>query len=78
MGPKGNIGPYLGYNRDTDPEVTNIFSTAAFRFGHFTIPSFMTKKNDSGEIVEKIKVRDGTFNPSKISKYNDIGFLLKG
>lgn len=42
------------------------------------IPDFMFKANNDGEIIEKIRVRDGTRNPKHISKYEDIGAILKG
>lgn len=38
----------------------------------------MFKANNDGEIIEKIRVRDGTRNPKHISKYEDIGAILKG
>ncbi|XP_063450745.1 thyroid peroxidase isoform X4 [Pan paniscus] len=31
------VGPYEGYDSTTNPTVSNVFSTAAFRFGHATI-----------------------------------------
>ena len=39
LGPTGMemIGNYAGYNSSLDPTVSNIFATAAFRFGHVTI-----------------------------------------
>ncbi|XP_043859531.1 myeloperoxidase-like [Dromiciops gliroides] len=39
------IPPYTGYNESVDPSVANIFSLA-FRFGHSTIPSFMSRLNE--------------------------------
>lgn len=32
-----HVGPYQGYDPAVDPTVSNVFSTAAFRFGHATI-----------------------------------------
>ena len=78
LGEQHALGEYGGYFPDINPEVTNVFSTAAFRFGHFTIPNFMIKMNDQGEVIESIRARDGTKNPSLITSYNDIGYILKG
>lgn len=48
LGPMHSLRPYRGYEPEIEPSITNIFSTAAFRFGHFTIPDLMLKKNDAG------------------------------
>ena len=40
LGPEAfgrHVGPYRGYDPSVDPTVSNVFSTAAFRFGHATI-----------------------------------------
>ena len=73
-----NLGSYKGYEPETDPTITNVFSTVALRFGHFTVPFNVLKMNNDGEIKEKIKVRDSVMNPSKITVGEDIGMILKG
>uniref|UniRef100_A0A2K5PJ80 Thyroid peroxidase n=2 Tax=Cebus imitator TaxID=2715852 RepID=A0A2K5PJ80_CEBIM len=40
LGPEAfreHVGPYEGYDSTANPTVSNVFSTAAFRFGHATI-----------------------------------------
>ena len=78
LGQQNNLEAYKSYDPDIDPTIPNIFATAIFRYGHFMIPDFMFKANENGEVVEKIRSRDGTRNPSLISKYEDIGMILKG
>lgn len=48
LGPSHNLDPYKGYDKDVEPSITNIFSTAAFRFGHFTVPTHILKMNNKG------------------------------
>jgi peroxidase len=35
--------PYTGYDKSIDPSVSNVFSTVALRFGHFTVPFHVLK-----------------------------------
>lgn len=41
------LGPYRGYNDSMNPSVANVFATAAFRFGHATIPTVLKRLNES-------------------------------
>ncbi|XP_043942125.1 eosinophil peroxidase-like [Protopterus annectens] len=37
---------YTSYNESVDPRISNVFATAAFRFGHVTIQPIMQRLND--------------------------------
>ncbi|MEM8836921.1 MAG: peroxidase family protein, partial [Pseudomonadota bacterium] len=43
---------YDGYDPTVDPQVSNEFSTAAFRFGHTSIPNELTFVNEDGSNTE--------------------------
>lgn len=36
-----HIGPYKGYNSQVNPTVSNVFTTAAYRFGHGMLQVFL-------------------------------------
>lgn len=60
--------PYRGYKADTFPNLSNVFSTAAYRFGHTMIPSELLRLDSSNTVVAdgNVALRDGFFNPSLI------------
>ncbi len=41
------VGPYAGYDDSVNPSVSNVFTTAAFRFGHVTISPRLRRLNES-------------------------------
>jgi thyroid peroxidase len=63
------VGPYEGYNPTVNPTVSNIFSTAAFRFGHATVHPLVRRLNtDFQEHTElpRLQLRDVFFRPWRL------------
>ena len=79
LGPNA-IPKYTGYKRKVNPGVFNVFSTAAFRFGHSTVSDTLLRLDNDGNVIPagNLEMRDAFFNPSLITSYEDIGYLLKG
>lgn len=66
-----HIGPYGGYDPSLNPSVANVFATAAFRFGHATIPPTIRRLNESFEEHERfpsLELHDTLFTPWRFIK----------
>lgn len=79
LGPDA-MDKYKGYDKKVDPGIVNVFSTAAFRFGHSTVSDTLLRLDNDGNVIPagNLDMKDAFFNPSLITRYNDIGYLLKG
>ncbi|XP_077395637.1 thyroid peroxidase [Festucalex cinctus] len=75
------IGPYGGYDPNVDPSASNVFATAAFRFGHATISPVVRRLNESYQEDERfpsLKLHDTFFSPWRIIKEGGIDPILRG
>lgn len=72
------IGDYVGYDRHTDPSVTNEFSTAAYRFGHTMLSSELLRLNNDGSVIDagNITLLDAFFSPNEIVDHGIDSLLL--
>lgn len=70
---------YSGYKRDVNPGITNVFSAAAFRFGHTLLSSNLLRMNDECETVPQgdLTLRNAFFNPEMLVK-SGLDPLVKG
>lgn len=63
-----------GYDQTVDPGIMNVFSSAAFRYGHTTINSTLLRMDDDGITMPQgdIELRDAFFNPAVIAEVGGI------
>lgn len=65
------VGRYGGYDPTTEPSASNVFATAAFRFGHATISPILRRLNESFEEHERfphLRLHKTFFSPWRIVK----------
>lgn len=66
-----HVGAYGGYDPATDPSASNVFATAAFRFGHATISPILRRLNESfqeHELFRHLRLHNTLFSPWRIVK----------
>ncbi|XP_064002806.1 thyroid peroxidase [Pogoniulus pusillus] len=75
------IGLYKGYDPTINPTVSNVFSTAAFRFGHATIQPIVKRLNaqylNDPELPD-LHLHEVFFSPWRLIKGGGLDPLLRG
>jgi peroxidase len=74
----GALGPYRGYNPNVNSQVTQEFSTAAFRMGHSEISDTQEGLDNAGNVTFTESLAQAFFNTATIDESNGINALLRG
>jgi len=74
------LGEYKGYNTGVDPAVSNVFATAAFRFGHTLVNPVVTRLNSNFTQIPEgdISLGDAFFSPWRLVEEGGLDPLLRG
>lgn len=65
------MGPYEGYDPTVNPTVSNVFSTAAFRFGHAAVHPLVRRLDSSFQehaSLPRLPLRDAFFSPWRLTQ----------
>ncbi|MBV9489994.1 MAG: peroxidase family protein [Verrucomicrobia bacterium] len=71
------LGPYRGYDPRVNAQVTQEFSTAAFRVGHSQVSDTQEGLDNSGAVVFTESLAQAFFNTAAIDEANGIDPLLR-
>jgi hypothetical protein len=79
LGP-GGPAPYAGYDPTVNPGIANVFSTAAFRFGHTMLSPHLLRLQSSGRPYRRgpIALREAFFNPQLLLTGGRLEHLWRG
>jgi hypothetical protein len=71
---------YQGYNADINPGIMNVFSAAAYRYGHTVISSDILRLDAQGEEIAQghIKLREAFFQPHVLQEGGGVDPLFRG
>jgi peroxidase len=71
---------YKGYNSEVDARIANMFSAAAYRYGHSALNHVMLRLDAEGNTIAQgnLELRDAFFSPQKITQEGGVEPLLRG
>ncbi len=76
----GAISAYNGYNPNVDASIANIFSTAAYRFGHSMLSPELQRLDQNLNVIPEgnLELRNAFFTPETITDEGGIDPILRG
>uniref|UniRef100_A0A8C6R058 Thyroid peroxidase n=1 Tax=Nannospalax galili TaxID=1026970 RepID=A0A8C6R058_NANGA len=75
------VGPYEGYDPTVNPTVSNIFSTAAFRFGHATVHPLVRRLDTNFQDhtgFPRLQLHDVFFRPWRLIQEGGLDPIVRG
>ncbi len=74
------LRPYRGYRPQMDARIANLFSSAAYRYGHSALSPELRRLDASGNAIAAghLALRDGFFAPQRLIDEGGIAPLLRG
>ncbi len=75
-----DLGSYEGYDQTVNPGIMNVFTAAAYRYGHSTIGKAMPRMDKEGNPLPEgdIELRNAFFNPVAIPQVGGVEPYLMG
>lgn len=72
--------PFSSYNENMDASIMNIFSAAAYRFGHTMVNGRLVRFDENGDewTFGAVDLRDGFFNPSIVKDEGGVEPFFRG